>query len=200
MLRTIKKLSLTTAAILAVSTSSIAMADNHGMHKSKMDASNDAMVKAKSTSKTITTAPAPTSIMMYDLNGDGMLSRVEIGNKLFYQFDTDGNESLDNIEWNKNMTITMAPVEKITVTKMDVDGDGVDEQETVDVEVMMKATGLERFDNDGNGLSPREFTGKSVLQLDLDKSGLIEMREWRKAYMDMDAPLNANNAIYNNGD
>jgi hypothetical protein len=170
------------------------------MHKSKMDASNDAMVKAKSTSKTITTAPAPTSIMMYDLNGDGMLSRVEIGNKLFYQFDTDGNESLDNIEWNKNMTITMAPVEKITVTKMDVDGDGVDEQETVDVEVMMKATGLERFDNDGNGLSPREFTGKSVLQLDLDKSGLIEMREWRKAYMDMDAPLNANNAIYNNGE
>jgi hypothetical protein len=63
-----------------------------------------------------------------------------------------------------------------------------------------KATGLERFDNDGNGLSPREFTGKSVLQLDLDKSGLIEMREWRKAYMDMDAPLNANNAIYNNGE
>jgi len=199
MLKTFKKLSLTTAAVLAVTVSSAAMAQVAMDAKVKADASNDASVTATSVSKVTTTTAAPTSVMMYDLNGDGMLSRAEIGSKLFYRFDTDGNESLDNIEWNKPIVVNVAPMEKITVTKMDIDGDGVDEQEAIDVEVFMERTGLERFDNDGDGLSPHDFTGKSVLELDLDKSGLIEMDEWKKAYMDMDAPLAANNEIYNDG-
>lgn len=199
MLNTMKKFSLTTAAVLAVTVSGAALADATTQAKVKMDESNDASVTATSVSKTTTVTAAPTSVMMYDLNGDGMLSQAEIGNKLFYRFDTDGNESLDNIEWNQSIVVNLAPMEKVTVTTMDTDGDGVNEQESIDVEVFMERTGLERFDNDGDGLSPREFTGKSVLELDLDKSGLIEMKEWKKAYMDGRAPLAANNDIYNDG-
>lgn len=194
MKNTFKILSLASVAVMALSAGAMAQTP-----KEIGDASNDPAVTATSVTKTVTVAPAATSIMMYDLNGDGMLSQDEIGNKLFYMFDTDGNESLDNIEWNKTVKITMAPFEKITVTKMDVDGDGVDEEEAINVDVFMKATGLERFDQNGEGISPRTFTGKSVLQMDTDKSGLIEMKEWKKAYSESRAPLAADNAIYNNG-
>ena len=188
------KLPMMAALIGTVSFSSMAIAQ-----QPPMDPSDDTSVTAKSVTQVTKTAPAPTSIMMYDLNGDGMLSAAEIGNKLFYQFDRDGNESIDNIEWNKPLKVDFAPVEKVTVTKIDIDGDGVDEQEAVNVDVFLESTGLERFDTDGNGISPREFTGKSVLEMDTDKSGLIEMKEWQKAYVQMRAPKAANNEIYNDG-
>lgn len=187
----IKTLSIATFA-LGVSTAAIAQ-------NSIVEEPDSTNIKAMSKTTVVTKKPAASSIMTYDLNNDGMLSRAEIGNKLFYQFDRDGNESLDNIEWNKPIMISLAPVETITITKMDIDGDGVDDNEQIEVDVFMKATGLEAFDNDGNGISPREFTGKSVLQMDIDKSGLIEMKEWKKAYKDSRAPLAANNDIYNDG-
>jgi hypothetical protein len=47
----------------------------------------------------------------FDLNHDGILSMPEVGEKLFYIFDLDGNEVIDNIEFTKeslaNSTIRM---------------------------------------------------------------------------------------------
>lgn len=201
MTKTFKKLSFATAAILTIGASSLAMAHptatvNGSVVMEEPDSTN---ITAKSKSTTVVTAPAQMSILTYDLNNDGMLSASEIGNKLFYQFDRDGNESLDNIEWNKPVMVNLAPMETISVTKMDIDGDGIDDDEVVKVDIFMEATGLSRFDNDGNGLSPREFTGKSVLEMDTDKSGLIEMKEWKKAYTMRVSPKAANNDIYNDG-
>jgi len=191
-----KTLSLATVTILALSVSSLAMAET----MKTMEEPDSTNIKAKSVTTTVVTTPAESSIMAYDLNNDGMLSAIEIGNKLFYQFDRDGNESLDNIEWNRPMMVNLAPMKTVTVTKMDIDGDGVEDDEVIEIDTFMEATGLDRFDNDGNGLSPREFTGKSVLQMDTDKSGLIEMKEWKKVYTQTRSPKAANNAIYNNGE
>jgi hypothetical protein len=138
--------------------------------------------------------------MSYDLNNDGMVSDREIATRLFYQFDRDGNESLDNIEWNRPIDVDMMPVETVTMTEVDIDGDGVAETQDVKTEVFMTETGLARFDRDGNGLTPREFAGKSVLEMDTDDSGLIEMEEWRRTYMGMQGVKASNNAIYNSGE
>lgn len=43
----------------------------------------------------------------FDLNGDGILSMSEVGERLFYAFDMDGNEVIDNIEMNKKSVMTI---------------------------------------------------------------------------------------------
>ena len=148
--------------------------------------------------KTVQSVPA-TSLFMYDLNGNGTLEPYEVGTKLFYQFDRDGNQSLDNIEFKRKLSVQFEPIESIRILTVDYNNDGVLEAEEVETEVIMRKTGLERFSRDGSkGISPREFIGKSLLQLDTNKSGLVELDEWRKAYTDTMAPKNADNTIYNN--
>lgn len=195
-------LSFTSAAILAFA-SSAAMADALVGVNAKVEADSNPNVTATSTE--IIQTSAPTAIvkgdkeLTYDVNGDGKVSMEEVADRLFYQLDVDGNEVLDNIEWDKPHVIAGIPFETVTVTKVDVDGDGVVEAEAVNVDVFMEQTGLEKFDNDGNGLSAHEFTGKSVLEMDTDGSGVIEKKEWESAYLKAHTHLNANNAIYNDG-
>ena len=127
-----------------------------------------------------------------------MLEPEEVGEKLFYQYDLDGNETLDNIEFNKELMVNFAPVEETRVFFVDYNNDGVLESEEVKQDVVMARTGLDRFDTDGDdGVTAREFIGQSFLQLDTDDSGMIEMREWKRVYMEKMAPQAANNEIYN---
>jgi len=42
---------------------------------------------------------------------------------------------------------------------------------------------LNRFDKDNDGLSAEEFIGHSALELDTDKSGVVEYPEWKEVYV-----------------
>src|SRR5688500_8591460 len=70
----------------------------------------------------------------FDRNHDGQLSRVEIGEELFFIFDTDGNEVIDNLEYTKAMVVTIIPMEKSEVFSVDFNDDGVADEETYNYE------------------------------------------------------------------
>ena len=133
----------------------------------------------------------------FDLNGDNILSMNEVGEKLFYVFDTDGNEVIDNIEFDNKNVMTLTPMEKDTYTFTDWDEDGVAESATYTYETFYQESGLMRFDKNKDGLSPADFTGHTLLELDIDNSKVIELDEWKKAYIASVAPDNADNERYN---
>jgi hypothetical protein len=206
MFRKTKTFSLTSAAIIALMATP-AMAENNvntnaGV-SATMEADSNPDFKAQSKTMFQTSMPKVMiedgNVESYDMNNDGQVDMVEVSNRLFYQLDRDGNEVLDNVEWDQPHQIPAVPFETITITEVDLDGDGQKDTQSVDVDVFMKETGLNRFDNDGDGLSAREFTGKSVLEMDVDNSGVIELDEWQTAYLEMQTSLNANNEIYNDG-
>lgn len=132
-----------------------------------------------------------------DLNDDGILSRSEVARKLFYIFDTDGNEVIDNIEISKPRVLTFIPLEKTELTMIDFDDDGKVDAASSTNEQFMKASMLQRFDEDKDGLSAEEFIGKTFLELDTDRSKVIEAKEWRDAYIARIAPLVAEQYRYN---
>ncbi len=119
----------------------------------------------------------------FDTNGDHILSTREIGDVLFKLYDTDGNQVIDNNEFERPAVLTIAPVAKTTVVSYDFDNDGMADKQVVTQEQFMERTQLSRFDKNGNGLSPREFTGKAFNQVDVDKSKAIEMKEWQGVYI-----------------
>ena len=196
MLNTKHILTLSSAMVLTLSMFSPADAAEN---VSELDL-RDRQVKAYSKTteqRVVETVPA-TSLFNYDMNGNGTLEPNEVGTKLFYQFDRDGNQSLDNIEFRRKLSVKFEPIEKTKILTVDYNNDGILEAEKVETEIVMKRTGLDRFGNDrADGISPREFIGKSLLQLDVDGSGLVELREWRNAYIEQMAPKAANNRIYN---
>ena len=154
----------------------------------------------KSTEVKTVTTPLPSDLLIYDTNGNGILEADEVGERLFFQFDRDGNQVLDNLEFNRSLNLTFAPVEKTrTVTvAIDYNNNSIIDSQDVSREIVMQRTGLERFSRNGEaGITPREFIGKSFLQLDIDKSGTIDIDEWKRAYMERQAPLSAENMIYN---
>ncbi len=132
-----------------------------------------------------------------DLNNDGILSRAEVARKLFYIFDADGNEVIDNIEIKKNRVLTFIPLEKTELTMIDFDDDGKVDETTTTNEQFMEFSMLKRFDKDLDGLSAEEFFSKTFLELDTDRSKVIEAREWREAYNSGVAPLVAKQYRYN---
>lgn len=137
------------------------------------------------------------NFQQFDLNGNGILSMPEVGEKLFYIFDTDGNEVIDNIEFNRDRVVTITPMEKITVKMVDIDSDGVSEASNYTYETFNQSSGLARFDGDLDGLSPADFIDTSFLALDTDSSKAIELDEWKKAYISSRAPLSADQDGYN---
>ncbi|HIF25185.1 MAG TPA: hypothetical protein EYQ41_03325 [Micavibrio sp.] len=134
---------------------------------------------------------------MFDVNNDGMYSREEVGEKLFYVFDKDGNEVIDNIEWDQETMYTIIPMEKETYRFVDYNDDGYTDLTEYTYEAFYQDSGLIRFDEDEDGLSAKEFINEGFLALDLDDSGTIELDEWEKAYIASLAPLNAEQDIYN---
>jgi hypothetical protein len=132
-----------------------------------------------------------TDFAAFDLNGDNVLSMKEVGTKLFYIFDTDGNEIIDNIEINNRQVMTIIPMEKKTFTFVDLNNDGHAEASSYTSEAFIKDSRLARFDKNNDGLSAGEFVEKSFLELDTDNSKAVELDEWKKAYI---ASLSAPNA------
>lgn len=132
-----------------------------------------------------------------DLNKNGILSMAEVGERLFYIFDADGNEVIDNIEFGQNRVITIAPMEKHTLKMVDFESDGNVELSTYTYETFSRTSGLTRFDEDRDGLSAAEFIDTSLLKLDTDDSKTIELDEWKKHYIASRAPKAADQDGYN---
>lgn len=137
------------------------------------------------------------NFMDFDLNGDNVLSTFEVGEMLFKLFDSDGNGVLDNVEYERRNVMTLVPMEKETIVTFDFDNDGKPDEVQHTYETFMEATQLTRFDNNGEGLSPRDFAGKSFLEMDINRSKMIELNEWRGAYIESIAKQNAKHVQMN---
>ncbi len=134
----------------------------------------------------------------FDRNNDGVLSMAEVGEKLFYVFDRDGNEIIDNIEFEQNSMMTITPMEKETITMVDHYGDGDYEKVTYTYETFLRESQLIRFADDHNGLSPEEFIGSSFLIMDDNDDKAIDLEEWKEGYIEMVKPKSAEQERYNN--
>lgn len=138
-----------------------------------------------------------TNFSAFDLNEDGILSMKEVGTKLFYIFDTDGNEVIDNIEFDHKQVMTIIPMEKTTYTFIDFGGDGDTDVADFTYEDFFKKSGLIRFDKNMDGLSAGEFIGYNIRELDDDDSTVIELEEWKEAYEEARHAPNAEQERYN---
>lgn len=134
----------------------------------------------------------------FDLNHDGRLSRSEVGTELFYIFDTDGNEVIDNIEYTRPMVLTIIPMEKQEITTVDFDDDGVADSSSFNQEEFLKKSMLARFDADNTGLSAKKFLkGKYIFNYDDNHDKVIDLKEFRQAYIAATTPSAANPNRYN---
>lgn len=144
-----------------------------------------------------TPVPGPVVVdyRVFDTNNDGILSMQEVGEKLFYTFDKDGNQLIDNIEFTTPMVMSFAPMEKQTMQYVDYNGDGVSDQTTVTQQAFLQRTGLSRFDNGGNGISASDFIELPIKAVDRDSSGQIDIREWKEAYFAVARPMPQNDTF-----
>ena len=133
----------------------------------------------------------------FDVNQDGLYSKTEVGRKLFEVFDRDGNETIDNNEWEMRSIYTIVPMEKETYTFVDENNDGYVESSAYPYETFFQESGLGRFDDDKNGLSPQEFIDEGYQSLDDDDNNLIELDEWEEAYSLSVKPKAAEQDNYN---
>ena len=186
-----------TVMTLSCGTASMSLAADRGVAQEM--GNENIQAYSKTTEVKTMEMPLPSDLLIYDINGNGILEAEEVGERLFHQFDRDGNGVLDNIEFNRPLNLTFAPVERTRIVSIDFNNDGIVEAQKAESEVVMKRTGLDRFATRAghDGVTPRDFIGHSVLELDLDKSGVVELSEWKRAYLDDRAPLSANNKIYN---
>ena len=121
----------------------------------------------------------------FDTNKDGLYAKSEVGKKLFYSFDADGNEVIDNIEWDMPSVFTIVPMEKETYTFVDYNSDGYTELSTYTYDQFYQESALIVFDENKNGLSAAEFIEVGFQELDSDDNGTIELDEWEDAYLEM---------------
>lgn len=137
-----------------------------------------------------------TNFAAFDLNKDGILDMAEVGTKLFYIFDTDGNEVIDNIEFKNKKVMTIIPMEKETFKFVDYNSDGAADDTAYTHESFFKTSGLMRFDQNMDGLSPHDFVEQTFLVLDDNNSKAIELDEWKEAYIDYARPAVAEQERY----
>jgi hypothetical protein len=149
----------------------------------------------------VTTEPianaVPIDFMAFDRNHDGVLSANEIGAQLFYIFDADGNEVIDNIEFDQARVYTVGKVKKETTFSLDLNDDGIPDQVSTDVDYALEQSHLARFNNGGAKLSAREFIGDSFLRLDVNDDKAIDLKEWKQAYAKSVRPETAIQERYN---
>jgi Ca2+-binding EF-hand superfamily protein len=123
------------------------------------------------------------NLTVFDVDQNGVLSMKEVGTYLFKIFDTDGNHSIDNIEFKQTRFMTIIPMEKETLKLVDYNSDGKAEQVEHTYEEFVQKSQLARFDDDQDGLSPNEFIGEGYEVLDDDEDKLISLEEWEEAYL-----------------
>lgn len=133
----------------------------------------------------------------FDVNGDGQYSMEEVGETLFYMFDTDGNEVIDNLEWDNKNVMTIIPIEREQFTYIDADSDGEAEMTSHTYESFYKESGLMAFDENKDGLSAEEFIAEGFEVLDTDQNKVISLEEWENVYLESrlkhNKPENYNN-------
>lgn len=123
----------------------------------------------------------------FDINNDGVYTMAEVGDRLFDSFDLNGDQLIDNTEWDNKAILTITPIEKETFQYVDYDEDGMAEEATYSYETFYKASGLMRFDNNQDGLSAEEFINTGFQSLDNDNN-LINEDEWKDAYLETRPP------------
>jgi hypothetical protein len=130
------------------------------------------------------------NLLEFDADKDGRLTRAEIGGKLFHIFDTDGNNLIDNVEYEKKLIATIVPV-KETEKIAFYSGDNITPDKTITtVGDILKVTQLARFDKALDGLSPHDFAARDFADADVDNDHFVKIEEWQGAY---DAIINAEN-------
>jgi hypothetical protein len=149
------------------------------------------------TTAPLTTDATPIDFMAFDTNHDGVLSANEVGEKLFYLFDTDGNEVIDNVEFDQGRVYTLQKVKKTTTVAVDLNDDGIPDSVTSDADVALQNTHLARFNTNGDKLSAHEFIDKSFLALDVNDDKTIDLNEWKQAYAESVRPITAIQERYN---
>lgn len=138
------------------------------------------------------------SFMDFDLNGDGTLSRDEVGEKLFELFDRDGNEVIDNIEMKIVGVMSFIPMEKETIEIIDYHTPGMEDKIKVTQQEFLETSSLTKFDKEEDGLTPLDFLGKRFIQVDVTDDKVIDLKEWKRAYADLVKPLHEEQFYYNN--
>ncbi len=133
----------------------------------------------------------------FDMNKNGILSRAEVGTRLFYIFDTDGNEVIDNIEYDRPMVLTIIPMEKQEIRSIDFDDDGLADATSYNRKDFFDRSMLARFDKDNRGVSAASFLNRVYWHLDDNKDKTVDIKEWRKAYIETVTPSAANPNRYN---
>lgn len=134
---------------------------------------------------------------VFDVNQDGEYSMKEVGERLFKSFDSDGNGSVDNIEWTTKSVMTISPMEKRIFKFIDEDSDGITDVSVMEYDTFYKASGLIKFDTNHNGLSAKEFIGETFQKLDNDDDNMINLEEWKEAYLESTTFPNADQERYN---
>lgn len=130
----------------------------------------------------------------FDINEDGKYSMAEVGERLFYAFDLDGNEVIDNMEWDKKSVMTVVPMEKETFQFVDLDGDTYTDVSSYSYETFYKDSGLASFDENKDGLSAKEFIGVGFEELDDSEDKTITLEEWQKVYLETHGEINVGNS------
>jgi len=195
-----KKLLLTSVACAAC-----VMPLTVSAHDTNIDA--DAKMETKTSETTVTTQTYvdtqnidgvnKINFASFDLNNDGLYSKSEVGEKLFYSFDRDGNEVIDNIEWDERSVYTVIPMEKETFTFVDYNSDGYTELSDYNYDQFYKESALILFDKNKDGLSAAEFIEVGFQELDDNDNNTIELDEWTEAYTEMTHAKNAEQERYN---
>lgn len=133
----------------------------------------------------------------FDLNKDGILSRWEVGERLFRSFDLDGNMTIDNIEFDKKSVLAVVPMEKEVLKMVDINDDGKAEVATYTTETFMQESGLARFTHGSPSISAHDFIQTDYKAVDTSKNGFIELKEWKAIYDKVYAHKHDNPNIYN---
>ncbi len=86
--------------------------------------------------------------------------------------------------------MTIIPMEKMTLKLVDYDDDGDADESSHTYETFIKESHLMRFDDNKDGLSPAEFMSAGFEELDDDQDKLINLEEWKEAYLEsLHAPV-----------
>ena len=135
--------------------------------------------------------------MSFDLDGDGVLSQDEVGEKLFTIFDRDGNHVIDNIEMRRPSLVAFTPMRKKTIEIIDYGSDTGPQKRVVSEEDFLEKTQLGKFDPDGDGLSPLDFLGVPFNQINVRRDAVIDLYEFKRAYAAVVKPKHEEDFNYN---